>query len=239
MRHTPEHSPAPQSPVVLLDLDGTLLDSLTTVQDTLLYAADQIGRPHPSPEFLATVAGPPMRTTMARLGWSPQEIDEAMRHYIHHYDTKMWFKAPVFADIPDTLQALRDKGYQLMVATSKRETVAENSLTHVGIRHFIDYVGGAADDGVTRQTKREVVASVIAECGDDPSASPQEWSHRYVMVGDRIHDVEGAGYYGIRTILCTWGAGTPEEWAAAAATASSGPELVSEIIREFSISHID
>jgi phosphoglycolate phosphatase len=36
-----------------------------------------------------------------------------------------------------------------------------------------------------------------------------------IMVGDRIHDVEGAHVHNIDTIMVRWGYGGPSEWAAA------------------------
>ena len=36
------------APIVLLDLDGTLIDSLSTVQDTLCLTAEVLGKEHPS-----------------------------------------------------------------------------------------------------------------------------------------------------------------------------------------------
>ncbi|MFN3338644.1 MAG: HAD hydrolase-like protein [Dietzia sp.] len=32
------------------------------------------------------------------------------------------------------------------------------------------------------------------------------------MIGDRLHDVEGAARYGIPTAIVRWGYGSPGEW---------------------------
>lgn len=213
------------TPTLLLDLDGTLIDSLKTVQDTLLFAADLMGKEHPSAEFLASVAGPPMRLSMARLGWSSEEIEEAMPHYIRHYDTEMWHRAPLYPGIKDALAQLSSLGYRLALATSKRQTVAEKTLAHLGIDKYLDFVGGAGDNGKDRQAKKDVIAYVLENLGDDPSAI----SGKYLMVGDRIHDVEGAAAFGIDTLLCEWGTGTPEEWAQAAHVVERTDQLVAEV----------
>lgn len=213
------------TPTLLLDLDGTLIDSLKTVQDTLLYAVDFMGKERPSDDFLSTIAGPPMRVSMARLGWSQEEIEEAMPRYIEHYDTEMWHRAPLYPGIAEQVKNLAELGYRLMIATSKRQSVAEKTLRHVGIAHYMDFIGGAGDDGKTRQAKKDVIAYVLENAGDDPSQP----AGNYLMVGDRIHDVEGAASFGIDTLLCEWGTGTPEEWEQAAHLVKTTDDLTAAI----------
>lgn len=50
-----------------------------------------------------------------------------------------------------------------------------------------------------------------------------------VMVGDRVHDVEGAAAHGIPTIFVSWGYGTPDEAAEAPLTAATAAELAAEL----------
>jgi phosphoglycolate phosphatase len=42
-----------------------------------------------------------------------------------------------------------------------------------------------------------------------------------VLVGDRIHDVEGAAIHGVDSVLVQWGYGTEDEWSEATATAAT------------------
>ena len=166
-----------------------------------------------------------MRLSMARLGWSQEEIEEAMPHYIAHYDTKMWHRAPLYSDIADQLKSLAELGYRLILATSKRQTVAKKTLEHLGIARFFDIIGGAGDDGKTRQSKHEVIAYVLKKAGDNPDAP----AGQYLMIGDRIHDVEGAAEFGIETLLCQWGTGTQDEWERATYLVSTPRDLVSTV----------
>jgi phosphoglycolate phosphatase len=48
---------------------------------------------------------------------------------------------------------------------------------------------------------------------------------RPVLVGDRVHDVEGAAVHGIPTIAVSWGYGEPAEFEHAAAVAHTVDEL--------------
>ncbi|MNW13825.1 hypothetical protein D3C71_2118730 [compost metagenome] len=49
------------------------------------------------------------------------------------------------------------------------------------------------------------------------------------MVGDRIHDVEGAAAHDVPTIFVSWGYGTPEEAEGALLTAATAEELRGEL----------
>ena len=53
-----------------------------------------------------------------------------------------------------------------------------------------------------------------------------------LMVGDRLHDFEGAKEFGIPSVAMTWGYGAAEEWELADYVARDADEL-ERIIREF------
>jgi phosphoglycolate phosphatase len=69
-------------------------------------------------------------------------------------------------------------------------------------------------------SKADVVAHATSELGrlgvDTNSV---------VLVGDRIHDVEGAAEHGIPTIMVEWGYGSPQEAHGAIATVNSADRL--------------
>ena len=45
------------------------------------------------------------------------------------------------------------------------------------------------------------------------------------MIGDRLHDIEGAAHFGLPTVAVTWGYGAQAEWDQAWATAHTPAEL--------------
>ena len=48
---------------------------------------------------------------------------------------------------------------------------------------------------------------------------------RGLMIGDRLHDIEGAAHFGFPAVAVAWGYGTQEEWDRAWATAHTPAEL--------------
>lgn len=59
--------------------------------------------------------------------------------------------------------------------------------------------------------------------GLDPAVDP------VVMVGDRVHDVEGAAEHGVPTIGVTWGYALPGELSGARLVVATADELVAAL----------
>ncbi|MBR2050545.1 MAG: HAD hydrolase-like protein, partial [Rikenellaceae bacterium] len=110
--------------------------------------------------------------------------------------------------IPELLSDCRKAGYKISMATSKPTHYARIIAEHFDIARYFDAIHGSSLDG-TRITKSSVVAEAVAEEHLDPS--------RALMIGDRRHDVEGAGEHGIRTVGVLYGYGSREEHEAAGA----------------------
>jgi phosphoglycolate phosphatase len=75
-----------------------------------------------------------------------------------------------------------------------------------------------------RNTKADVVEEALRrlrERGADVS--------RPVLVGDRLHDVEGAAVHGVPTIFVEWGYGSPAEQAGAVAVVATPAELADQL----------
>ena len=192
---------------VLLDLDGTLVDSAPGIVSTLAYTLEDMGREVPSMKDLLRWVGPPLPESFAtRGGMSSSEVAEAIRIYRARYLDVGVYDAKLFDGVAALLRGLKDAGAHLAIATSKPTTPATIMLEHFTLSDFFDVISCAADDE-TRGTKAEVVEDALA--GLREKGLPTD---NTIMVGDRIHDVEGAGHHGIDTIMVRWGYGGPAEW---------------------------
>ena len=192
---------------VLLDLDGTLVDSAPGIVSTLAYTLEDMGREVPSMKDLLRWVGPPMPESFAtRGGMSSSEVAEAIRIYRARYLDVGVYDAKLFDGVAALLRGLKDAGAHLAIATSKPTTPATIMLEHFTLSDFFDVTSCAADDE-TRGSKAEVVEDALA--GLRQKGLPTD---NAIMVGDRIHDVEGAGHHGIDTIMVRWGYGGPAEW---------------------------
>ncbi|QCB28895.1 5'-nucleotidase [Corynebacterium endometrii] len=203
---------------LLLDVDGTLIDSFPGVRDSLFMALDAVSWPHPAPDVLHRLPGPPLEDTLAEYGMDAALVTRTMEVYRAEYDARGWANARLFPGWLETLQAWKEQGYFLHTATSKGEAVAHRMLEHLGATRYLDSVGGA-DAAIGRRTKADVIAWVFEREGLDPARD------EILMVGDRLHDTQGAAQFGVPTALVGWGHGSRKEWDAAAYFAPDMPTL--------------
>jgi len=219
----PLRLPALPPGVVLLDLDGTLTDSAPGITGSLRSALTDAGLPVPDDATLRRFVGPPLPQMLAAHGVPADRLDELVARYRAHFTAGGMFDNAVFPGIVDALDALRGAGAVLAVATSKPEVYARQIVEHFGLdahlTHGVDGVFGADADQGPRSGKAEVVAHALASLrarGVDVGPTTT------VMVGDREHDVLGAGRHGLPTVGVSWGYAEPGELEAAGAVAVVG-----------------
>jgi len=205
---------APQ--LVIFDLDGTLTDSADGIVSSFRHALDQIGAAVPEGDLASRIVGPPMHHTLSAMGLG-EHADAAIAAYRADYTTRGWAINSLFDGIGPLLADLRAAGIRLAVATSKAEPTARRILAHFGLDDHFEVVAGASVDG-TRATKADVLAHALAQL--------QPLPERVLMVGDRLHDVEGAAAHGIDAVVVGWGYGRADF---ADGTATNGPVHVATI----------
>ncbi len=181
--------------LVLLDLDGTLMDSAPGIVASAAHAFTALGLPVPDAATLRSFVGPPITESFPAHGVPPTRVAEAMAAYREEFTaTGMWDNS-VFDGIPAQLDLLRAHGCTLAVATSKPEVFAAPLVERFGLAPLVDSVFGAPLD--EQGTKADVIARALAVHG---------WAGGpALMVGDRRYDVVGAREHGIDTLGVTWG----------------------------------
>jgi phosphoglycolate phosphatase len=205
---------------VLFDLDGTIVDSAPGITATLAHTLEAMGEPVPTPAELLAWVGPPIMDSFRDLGgFSLEESHRALEIYRKKYLVEGVFDAKVYRGVEHVLRAISEARIPLSLATSKPETPATLVLTHYGLEHYFDELTGASDD-----EKRSKKADVIAEALRRLAADGADLS-RVIMIGDRIHDIEGAAANNVPTIYCTWGYGSPSEAAGAVAVVDTPEQL--------------
>jgi phosphoglycolate phosphatase len=196
--------------LVIFDLDGTLTDSAQGIVSSFRHALAEIGAVVPDGDLASRIVGPPMHHTLNEMGLG-ELADVAVAAYRADYTARGWAMNKLFEGIPALLADLQAAGVRLAVATSKAEPTAQRILTHFGLDEHFEVVAGASVDG-SRARKADVVAHALAQLHPLPD--------RVLMVGDRSHDVEGAGEHGIETVVVGWGYGRDD---------FAGPDAVSAL----------
>jgi phosphoglycolate phosphatase len=199
--------------IILFDLDGTLTDPKEGITRCVQYALEKVGVIEPDRDKLIPFIGPPLMASFQEMyGLTEEEARRGVGYYRERFVNVGMFENGVYPKIPAMLQTLQDLGKELVVATSKPTVYSVQILDHFDLSRYFSKVIGSNLDG-SRVEKGEVIEFALSEIGRYDKS-------RVVMVGDRKHDVIGAGKNGIDSVAVTWGYGDREELSQARPTYS-------------------
>lgn len=195
-----------------------MVDSFHGIRDSLLRALSVNEIPAPPEEQIRRIPGPPMVDTLRAMGLDGDTLARTMAAYRSDYMVEGWKQASPVRGMRELLVQWREAGFALATATSKVESTTRLMLERFGLLDLFDVVATASPDSGGRRSKTEVIAFALEQLGIDPTPVSQGGpAHRrhVLMIGDRIHDVEGARAFGIRSVLVDWGYGDRTEHGAA------------------------
>src|SRR4051794_5042843 len=115
---------ATAKPAILFDLDGTLIDSITLILNSMKYAFAKLERVAPSDEEWSAGIGIPLFRMFERYAHDAADCKAligAYREYqMEHHDRLV----TCYEDVIDTVATLRSRGHPLAIVTSKSEYLA-------------------------------------------------------------------------------------------------------------------
>ena len=200
--------PSARWPVVVFDLDGTLVDTLPLIIASFQHALGSVlGAELPEDRIRQWIGRPlidafvevdPARAQDlfdAYIGWNLANSERLIRPY---------------AGIDQLLDHLADLGVRTGVVTSKRRSSADLALRLTGLDARVPVLAALEDTATHKPDPAPLILAFEAL-----QAAPGD----AVYVGDAVVDVQAAAAAGAAGIAVTWGAGDPEALAAAAAHA--------------------
>ena len=198
----------------IVDLDGTMVDTVGDFEVALRLALADLGQPPVDRDFIARTVGKGsehlLLRTLAEVGAPAALYEEAWARYQHHYLAINGQHADVFAGVVEGLQALRAAGLRLACLTNKPTAFARPLLALKGLDGYFDHVFGG--DAFAR--KKPDPLPLIETCkalGSEPS--------RTLMIGDSSNDAAAARAAGCPVVLVSYGYNHGEPVAAAGADA--------------------
>ena len=181
-------------PVVLFDLDGTVVDTGAIILASMRHAAETVlGGEYTDAQLLAAVGGPGLEAQMQAL--DPARADELVRVYRAHNEP-LHDTISVCAGMDVVLDELRDRGHRLGVVTAKRRETVALAFDRIPIEHLFETVVGGDE---TTENKPHPAPLLLAL--ERMSATPDE----AVYVGDSPFDMQAAKAAGVRAIGVSWG----------------------------------
>lgn len=189
-------------PVIVFDLDGTLVDSLPDILRSFLLAFEAEGLPAPSEADARATVGQPL-DAMYRAFAPEARVDALCGHYRRHYAEHLTDRTAPYPGVPALLRDLGRRGYLRAVASTKRSVTARQLVDATGLTPLLDHVQGT--DAAPYKPAPDVVLRAIAAAGGRGA-----W-----MVGDTASDVQAGKAAGLRTYAVSWGTHSAEQLAAA------------------------
>lgn len=182
-------------PVVLFDLDGTLIDSGAIIVASMRHAATTVlGREIPDEQLMAAVGGPGLMAQMRALDES--RVDELVEAYRLHNEP-LHAELEPFAGIEDALDVLRREGRRLGLVTAKRLATIRLAFEVLPqLEAYFDVIVGADE---TERHKPHPDPILLALVRLD--AAPDQAAY----VGDSPFDIQAAREAGVAAVAVAWG----------------------------------
>ncbi|MBR9870203.1 MAG: HAD-IA family hydrolase [Gammaproteobacteria bacterium] len=187
---------------VIFDWDGTLIDSVDHIAESLQQAAIELGYPNLELEAYRDIVGLGMIEALHKLypGVSDEEIVRIREGYAGYFFKKVTTPQNVFDGMADVVADIRTSGRGCSVATGKSRRGLAQALTTSGLGHHFD-TSRCADE--TRSKPDPLMLEEILEFyGFQPEDA--------VMIGDTHYDLEMAKRIGMPAIGVEWGAHSRE-----------------------------
>jgi pyrophosphatase PpaX len=181
-------------PVVLFDLDGTVIESGAIILASMRHAAKEVLGAEPPDELLmAAVGGPGLEAQMHAL--APDRVEELVTVYRAHNEP-LHDELACCAGIDGLLVRLKDEGRRLGIVTAKRRATVDLAFKALPLRHLFDTVVGG--DETDRHKPDPQPLLLAAERLD---VAPEGCAY----VGDSPFDIRAAKAAQMYAIAVTWG----------------------------------
>ena len=173
---------------VILDLDGTLVDTASEIAAALNRTLEELGLASLGQDAITAMIGRGVRTLVERAlvqveGGALIEIDPAVQRFEAHYAQTVGTDARLFAGVLPGLRRLAEGGIAMSVVTNKPRFFTEMLLQRLEIDAFFKGVV-AGDDGIRRKPHADMLLAACERMGAPPVLS--------LMLGDSDNDVVAA-----------------------------------------------
>jgi phosphoglycolate phosphatase len=206
------------SPTLLLDLDGTLVDSAPDI----VAAVNRMGKARGFAPFdraeITPMVGDGTRSLLQKVFAARNTpFDPAVEApYVLDYTAHSTVETKTFPDVIETLRRFADAGWKMAVCTNKPVAPTHAVLAAMGVTPFLSAIGGGDSFAVRKPDPGHVMGTLELAGGRADAA---------VMVGDHHNDVLSASGAHIPCIFAAWGYGPLSMAEGAAAVAKRFADL--------------
>ena len=191
---------------ILFDLDGTLLDTLKDIADSVNIALAQLGFPQPEVEAYKYFVGDgrvAMATRSLPEDYRDQVNVDRLAAYIEREYSKRWaIHIRVYDGIPDLLQSLADMGIKMSILSNKPQDSTEETVSRLLSQWRFELVLGA-QPSIPMKPDPTSALQIARELNTPPSD--------FIYLGDTDVDMKTAASAGMYPLGALWGFRTADE----------------------------
>ncbi|MBE7498141.1 MAG: HAD family hydrolase [Verrucomicrobiaceae bacterium] len=185
----------------IFDLDGTLIDSLADIAESINRMLDARGFPRCEVDVFKQMVGDGMEKLVERALPEDRRADSALIHacveeYRAHYDTLWNTQTRPYEGIPELLKALKARGLKLGVISNKAHRFTVPMTEH--------FFGPACFDAILGQ-RAEVPRKPAPDGAHEMAALLGLKTSEMAYVGDSGIDMAFAKNSGMRAVGVRWG----------------------------------
>jgi len=184
-------------PVLIFDLDGTLVDSKKDLSASVNHVRLTFGFPQLSEREIASYIGDGAQMLIRRaLGpeVSDADVQSGLQLFLSYYREHMLDQSVLYPGVGEALARLGD--FRLAVLTNKPIRFSRMMLEGLGILHSFAAVYG----GNSFERKKPDPIGIHQILSDTGGNTEQTW-----MIGDSAVDVLTGRNAGVRTVGVSWG----------------------------------
>ena len=188
---------------ILLDLDGTLVDTAPDLMRAHNHVMKKFGYPTKSTEEIRNLVGKGAGALIGRSIWgqakkefhSVDDIkikDEMSKEFVNYYGKNIISESTLIAGVKEFLTWCKEQNISMAVCTNKQEHLSNDLLKKIGIYDFFEYVAGSDTFDYCKPDPRHLTSVVEILDGD---------VNKTIMIGDSETDANAAKAADIPIIL--------------------------------------
>lgn len=183
---------------VIFDLDGTLLDTLKDLTDSVNFALEKYGFPLRTQEEVRSFVGNGLRNLMLRAAEGGEEnplFEQMFVFFRDYYRTHCNIKTAPYEGVLELMKELKEQGIKMAIVSNKFDAGVK-ALNEKFFADFIEVAVGERD-GIRRKPAPDSVKEVLKQL--------RVKKEHAIYVGDSDVDIQTAENAGVRCVSVSWG----------------------------------
>jgi len=180
--------------VIIFDMDGTIIDSSKSIENSINYVRKLIGlAPIDSVYFMKHISA--SDDELAELFYPKGNLEENHEKFLNHFDEHCLDHSKLFDGLDIAIKEL-SKSYPLAIATNASDFFAKKMLKYLGVFEYFDVVTGA-NEHANGKPKPDMLIYILKELNGSADKS--------FMIGDSLRDKEAASAINMNYLHAQWG----------------------------------